>query len=223
MFFCPALFCIQKAERTRLRMSHTEARTAFPIHTPGSPLPCPHLQAPLVLCLQFTSISAGPCVRAAGCASRRTQTSSAAGARAKGIAPSGSTAQSMRASGWSCRAPTASARTPASQRWAVPRWALSCPPAGPWKARLAWWPAPHGDDQVPNWLQAASFSCKSAATQGLAQGPFPHQRRSRGERAQLRCPVASPCARKDVQSLTPLTGLQESWWWACEASSAAAR
>lgn len=116
MFFCPSLFYIQKAEGTRLPMSHTEARTAFPVHIPGSPLLCPHLQAPLALCLQFTSISAGPCVRAAGCASRQTQTSNAAGARAKGSAPSGSTAPSTRASGWSCRAPTASARTPASQR-----------------------------------------------------------------------------------------------------------
>lgn len=130
MFFCPSLFYIQKAEGTRLPMSHTEARTAFPgphswlppalppPPSPSCPLPAVHLYK----CGAMRE-SCGLCLKAPRSRMRLA-------ARAKGSAPSGSTARP--------REPVAGAvghqqqvHEPRITEVSCAPWALSCSPAGP--------------------------------------------------------------------------------------------
>lgn len=99
-----------------------------------SPSGCPSPHAPILglggavltsvpfLPLQPTCTSARPCGRAAGCASRPTRASSAAGACRRSAARCGSTAWPPRAAGCTPAAATAAAPTPRSPRYAGTGW-----------------------------------------------------------------------------------------------------
>lgn len=76
-----------------------------------------HADPSLLLPLQPTCTSARRCGRAAGCASRLTRASSAAGACRSGAAPCASTAWPLRTAGCTPAAGTAAAPTPRSPRY----------------------------------------------------------------------------------------------------------
>lgn len=108
----------------------SDAPSHIPQRVPSSPEP----RAPILglggavltpvpfLPLQPTCTSARPCGRAAGCASRPTRASSAAGACRRSAARCGSTAWPPRAAGCTPAAATAAAPTPRSPRYAGTGW-----------------------------------------------------------------------------------------------------
>lgn len=105
----------------------TDAPSHVPQRVPFSP--CPHfgaggavLTSVPFLPLQPTCTSARPCGRAAGCASRPTHASSAAGACRRSAARCGSTAWPPRAAGCTPAVATAAAPTPRSPRYAGTGW-----------------------------------------------------------------------------------------------------
>lgn len=114
-------FCTVVAPRGGTQGQELDGRIAEtkwgPTVSPAATLSPSSSQRASCPCLpQFTSTSAGPCVRAVGYASKLTQILSVAGARAQASAPCASTALPMRAGGWNCREPTANAPTLGSQR-----------------------------------------------------------------------------------------------------------
>lgn len=147
MFFCPSSFTSKRQRGQGCPCPIQRPGLRSPVHIPGSPQPLPPPPSPSCLCLQFT-LYARPCVRAAG-QPRQTQTSNVQ-PEPRAVHPPAALPRLHESSQWlSCRAPTASARTPhhRGEPWLL--WALSCPRLGP--ESRAWHGGRHpSDHQVPS-------------------------------------------------------------------------